>query len=166
MKQKWCLSRENSKPKPFALILSPLPPTSITDKLPLFLLRYWLDLPFLFFPLLLLSSWAFCGDAPARRGEPTLDPVIAHRSWRIASLPVGRGHRNGLKWQRERERGRGRGRWGCCCKMIHFSRLSVAEQRWRATSGGDAWGGSGLTEVGDVGRGRQRQMHAFLMEWN
>lgn len=73
MKQKWCLSSENNKPELFALITVFFPPSaSITDKLTLFLLRYWLNLPFLFFPLLLLSSWAFCGDAPARRGEPTL----------------------------------------------------------------------------------------------
>lgn len=38
-------------------------------------------------------------------GEPTPDPVIARRSRRIASLPVGRGHRNGLKREGgERER--------------------------------------------------------------
>lgn len=74
MKQKWCLSPENYKLELFALITVFFPPlTSITDKLTLFLLRYWLNLPFLFFRLLLLSSWAFCGDAPARRSEPTLD---------------------------------------------------------------------------------------------
>lgn len=40
-------------------------------------------------------------------GEPSPDPVIARRSRRIASLPVLRGHRNGLKrkegGERERE---------------------------------------------------------------
>lgn len=40
---------------------------------------------------------ALCGDAPCLSGEPTPDLVIARRSRRIASPPVGRGHRNGPK---------------------------------------------------------------------
>lgn len=46
---------------------------------------------------------------------------------------------------------------------------SVAEQRRRVSSGGDAWevessGGSEVTEVGDVDQGLQRQTHVFIKD--
>lgn len=48
-----------------------------------------------FFPPPLLSYWVWW--RPCLAGAPTPDPAIARRSQRIASLPVGSGHRNGLK---------------------------------------------------------------------
>lgn len=101
-------------------LLNLINPTTYADALTVFFLPHWLNLPLLLFPLLLLSYWALCGDAPAWLSEPTLDPVIAHRSWRIASLPVGRGHRNGLKRVGERKRGRGHGGW--CRYTVRFLR--------------------------------------------
>ena len=53
--------------------------------------------------------------------EPTLDPVIAHRSRRIASLLVGgEGHRHGLK---------SKGVWGREQKEIHVRGVDKGEEK-------------------------------------
>lgn len=175
MKQKcWCLSPENFKPELFALITVFFPPsTSINDKLTLFLLRYWLNLPFLFFPLLLLSSWAFCGDAPARRSEPTLACDCAQEFKDCITACRERPQEWTEMTERDREGETERQQEWEMRMLIPddaFSTFeSVAEQRWRVSSGGDAWevessGGSEVTEVGDVDQGLQRQTHVFIKD--
>lgn len=72
-----------------------------------------------------------------------LEAVIAHRSWRIASPPVGRGRRNGVKWQRkiERERTeRGRredvdSRW-CILLVCVDGGAKVKSEVWAGCKGG------------------------------
>lgn len=143
MKQKWCLSSENNKPELFALITVFFPPSaSITDKLTLFLLRYWLNLPFLFFPLLLLSSWAFCGDAPARRVEPTLGCDCAQE---LEDCITACGERP-QEWtemaekDREGERERGKkedvdSRW-CILLVCVYGGAKVKSEVWAGCKGG------------------------------
>lgn len=94
----------------FIVVLFPLSPSTSPNGLRLFFFPLSLPSFLLFFlpPTSFLSSpVAFLLSAvwwrPCLAGEPTPDPVIARRSRRIASLPVGRGHRNGLK-KREGER--------------------------------------------------------------
>lgn len=89
------------------------PSTSITGKLTLFLLRYGLNLLFLFFPLLLLSSWAFCGDAPARRCEPARDCDCAQELEDCITACGERPQEWAEMTERERQRDTKKEKWGC-----------------------------------------------------